>query len=712
MKKHPKQAFGIFHDGLVLRMVHLIREGNEVYLQAVDHTDLATYWYKIQDDPAEAAIELNNYEIDAPDEDALEINALESDFTADFQVQPGDRMLNSFDLPRGVIALNVHEENILKDAVGAISKKEINHFIKSKISPQQQRYKDYQSAIVSIGETKQHWLHHGPNLLLDMLQSHARINRRRLFFQLADANDIALTDYFRHCYEHDLGGHVMLVYLGQEYRKAFVFEQGQWQHTLKLQIAQSVPDEEIITSKLALAIDSAGTTEPERIILCGDMASTSLVEYMLGQFATVKVELLDFADIIISQTTEVVEDNSSLSKYALPIALAYKALFLQDNGFSHCNFLPSKIIEGQKQFKIAWHGILILILIFLTAISTTNLYLGRQQRLQNETHLGYELLQKLKEQQVEADRINQIISEIELMDKNLEAMGSILDGKNYWTQLLDSINTNFRAHPTSWLSNLKQEKDLLYLNGITSKRDNVIAIADALPQSKIQKVAHSKIRNHDVWNFEIVFAAPKLDWMAEVEQEMRSNLATITEQCSEAAQRRKSVVPAQSVSRAKPASSAAAEKVKIQKLHLAPLDASVCPMGTAEMLGLDTEVTMHYQSFMKAIQLGNMWEYRKQGYRFLSLYAAHPLAPIVRWWTAYRLYQDKEYALATQFLEDNLGASSEHHHVSLFLQARIYLAQGDRKYIELYQNLERELRGTALQKQVQADLAVIAKGGK
>jgi hypothetical protein len=185
-------------------------------------------------------------------------------------------------------------------------------------------------------------------------------------------------------------------------------------------------------------------------------------------------------------------------------------------------------------------------------------------------------------------------------------------------------------------------------------------------------------------------------------------------QAEPSAAERKSVVPPEAVKLSKQSvqvSSPEPQSPKPQKLHLAPIDSTLAPAATPELLAIDAQVSEQYQRFMEAINLGNMWEYRKQGYRFLSLHAAHPLSPIVRWWMSYRLYLDREYNLAQEFLNDKLTGSSDLHSISLLVQARLYLAKGDRRYIDLYQSLEQEVQGTTLQKQVQADLAAIAKGG-
>lgn len=294
MRKHPKQAFGIFHDGLVVRMVHLVHENGEVYLQAADHTDLDKYWYKILDDPAVAPVDAKTHEEHAPNKGDIEIDEFDTDYVTNYQLQPSERMLGAFDLAHGVIALNVYEDNLLKNTMDVTDRKDMEKFIKTKVPLKQLKSGDYQSSIVHIAEHKQQWVHSGTNRLYDLLRDFGRTNHLHLFYQLADANDIVLTDYFRACYQDDMASNALLVYLGQEYRKAFVFQDGIWKDTLTLQISQTIPDEETISSKLSLALDNAQLAEPERIVICGDLSSRELMEYLGSQFVGATVEQFSF----------------------------------------------------------------------------------------------------------------------------------------------------------------------------------------------------------------------------------------------------------------------------------------------------------------------------------------------------------------------------------------------------------------------------------
>ena len=55
MKKQPKEAFGIYLDGNILRIVHLRKDGAEFYLMGSDSIELENDWYKSDQAKANSA---------------------------------------------------------------------------------------------------------------------------------------------------------------------------------------------------------------------------------------------------------------------------------------------------------------------------------------------------------------------------------------------------------------------------------------------------------------------------------------------------------------------------------------------------------------------------------------------------------------------------------------------------------------------------------
>lgn len=717
MKKHAKRAFGIFHDGLMVRMVELYREGTQVYLQSLDQTELDRYWYKINEDPAVSVVDAKTKEDLSPLKNDMQIDDFDSDYVTNYQLQPSDRMLASFNLAHGVIALNVYDENIVKDSMGAVTKKEMSLFVKSKVSPKFFKSGEWQSAIVNIGGQQQHWLHQGTNRLFELLQDHQRQNRFNFYFQLADANDIVLTDYFKLTYADRLEKETLLVYLGQEYRKAFVFREGKWVDTLKLQITQDNPELEVISSKLSLAIDSAQLNEPTAIIFCGDLVNTELILHIRSQFLNAQIDAIVFSNLIVATEDADSFDLRRLSQFTIPIALAYKALFADDHQhFTNSNFLPSGVIEGQKEFKVAWHGLIVLIMIFGVTLWGTFATLKANQSYRQGKIIKRELDATLTQKKLEATEIQKIRQDLENQEKNITIMKTLLEGKNPWTEILTAGNRIFAGQPVSWLIDLKRDKAAFVINGVTTRRANVISFADTFTNSQIRKVVAGKIRGKTIWTFEISADLPKIDWIGEIEQDIEALRAMKQNYGIEPTEAKpiktnKNDANTRVVPLSPRRSSTAVKTDKRGRVILPPLQQAFCPIPREQLMAGDGADVQDYHAFVLSVNKGNIWEYRDLGVKYLSKYPQSELSSAVRWWLAYRLYLDKDNALATSYLDPMTRSSDRYTPYVILLQARIDYANGKPGYAGFYDQLQYDYSGHQVMEQAKLDLALITAGG-
>ncbi|HRY84065.1 MAG TPA: hypothetical protein P5533_05480, partial [Candidatus Cloacimonadota bacterium] len=528
----------------------------------------------------------------------------------------------------------------------------------------------------------------GINALLEMVRDYQRKSRLALYYQLADANDIALTDYF-HQLVSGVEKRMLLVYLGEDYRKAFVFENGNWKDTLPLQITQKKPDIEVIASKLSLALDSSGHDYPEAIVICGDLVSQEGLEYLRGQFDNTELSFLGFPYFIVNDAKPELMDQAYLSRFALPIALAFKALHPDDVFFTPSNFLPANIVEGQKVFKIAWHGFLVLALVFLFTIFFTFRLLQANKAYIDAKKQDRELTQTLAQRRIEAKEIQEIRGKLELHQKSIEAMRTVLDKKNPWSYLLDIINRKMASNPTSWLSNLRLDKDKLILTGSTTNRANVIQFAQMLPNAQIKKVTASKIRQYTVWLFEIASDLPEVDWMGKIEEDLE-RLMALKESYGEAS-----------------APGGTLQKDKLTGLAAIPETLLLNP--PAQLLSGKDAATTAYNAFIASTKTTNIWTYRELGQGFLQKHTSHALAPYVRWRMAYRMYLDKDYDFALKFVGPLLNVEDEKYGHAVLLAARIYYAKGDPKYKEYYSIMRNDYARHALAAVVAEDMKIVGK---
>ncbi len=714
--KHPKQAFGIHEDGIAVKFAHLVNVGNVIYLQALERVELDAPLYRRPDEKVDFETESNPWDSEAQTDEEVKLDEFNPEFGTGYQIQPCDQLLSSYDLKQGVIALNVNSDNLIIKQDGTLpNKKAVRQFIKGSISAEDYKKGNWELSTVKVNGRPQLWVHHGTNQLLEILIEYHKKMKVSMFFQLADANDIALTDFFRLNLDKD-SERIVLVHIGLEYRRIFVFENGNWVDTHALQISQPNPNPEIIYSKLSLVLDEAQLGSIRKIVFCGDLASQEVVDFAQSQYEEVAVELFRFSQVVISEDKSTIWDLHFLAQYVLPIALAYKALYIENKNFTPSNFLPFSILEGQKVFKIAWHGFIVLGFLFvLTSLGTYRILIANLELIQSNRTLkqkGEELLLK-KEEAKEIDRINE---EIASQQQGLVVIRSLLEGKNPWSELLSRLITELNAHPMTWLTNLRKEGNGIFVSGVTSRQANVVSLANVLPMSRINKVVHTLIRDRNFWSFEIVSQLPEVDWIGLMESEIADLVKPKTpdEQPAPQSEPPKTVAPAKpAVSLAPAPKPKQTEPVKMAR----PINFGIRPIDEIYLLRASDEMVESrnrpdvraYWQFIDAVRKGNMWAYQDYGAAFLQEYPESPLQPIVRWRLAYRYYVDRELDLSWQYVSPMLQQKNSFSPHTLLLAGRIELARKNAKYSEYYNALRKDHPAHPLIELINKDLTELNK---
>ena len=59
------------------------------------------------------------------------------------------------------------------------------------------------------------------------------------------------------------------------------------------------------------------------------------------------------------------EQQETMSEFAVPIGAAMQVLDPRSPAIYHVNLLPASVREGQRVFKLAWHGYALLLALFL-----------------------------------------------------------------------------------------------------------------------------------------------------------------------------------------------------------------------------------------------------------------------------------------------------------------------------------------------------------
>lgn len=765
MKKYPQQSFGILEDGQVIKLAHLERDGYNAYLVGLKKVELDKPLYVSPE-------QLSEFEQAHPEEGSLNMDEFSSEYVTGLKLAPWDRIFAEARIERGVIAVNVNDGNLMRTVRIPESRSAEKVFARGNLTPQIYKSGQWQTSRFELGGTSQFLLHKGANQLLELLKSFAKRNGKSLHFQLADANDIALSDFYRVNNLGDDQRH-LLICLGSDYRKAFLFDNHQLVDIYPLNITQDFPEAELIYSRVSFALDSAQQADPDKIVICGELASNDLVNYFNSRDSG-RASLLEFPNISVQNDEGEPYTPVLMAQFALPIALAHKALFPDEERYTPSNFLTRKDLEAQQTFHIAWHGYLVLALIFAVALLGTIALLGLRADLNKKREEKKMLEYEEQMLRVQTAEIAKMRGEMEQFRRNLDSIGSILAGKNPWSEVLETLNRIFQARPVSWMTNLRKNGERLQISGVTTKRDNVIDIALTLPQSRIQKVTNGEIRDIKVWMFEITSDFPDVDWVGQIEAETAEFLARQrSEQKAAEAQRlaeeeaarlaaekraaeekakaeelatqerdaAEKAAEAKRLAEEKAARLAAEEKAAEEKaaaekarqeelkaaddaippakpeaeasageIRLAPIEKQYMPRLTEWHLKAKSEEKAAYNEFVRAVNSGDFEEFKALGYDFLEKYPHSRLEPLLRWHLANKLYIYGDYVKARYILDPLVHYVDYHYPYALLLAARLDYATKYKRYERLYQLIQEEYDGHAIGGQVAQDLAAIGGG--
>jgi Tfp pilus assembly protein PilN len=768
MKKHPKQAFGIHEDGQVIKLAHLERDGYQVYLVNLDQVELDKPLYVSPE-------QLSEFEKAHPEKEEVDLDEFSSEYVTGFKLAPWDRIFSSARLERGVIAVNANEENLVRTTGIPESKAAEKTFARGSLTPQVFKRGQWQTSRFEMGGASHLMLHKGANQLLELLKTYAKKNRKSLHFQLADANDIALSDFYRVNNLADNQRH-LLVCLGREYRKALLFENQQLVDIYPLNITQDFPEAELIYSRVSFALDNAQQNEPDKIVICGELASEELVNYFNSRDSG-RASLLGFPSLSAQKDNGEAYNPVFMAQFALPIALAHKALFPDEERYTPSNFLTRKDLEAQQTFRVAWHGYLALVLIFAVALLGTIAFLGLRADLNKQTELKRRLDYEEQMLRVQTAEIARMREEMEQFRRNMDSIGSILEGRNPWSEVLETLNRIFQARPVSWLTNLRKNGEQLLISGVTTNRNNVIDIALTLPNSRIQKVSNSEIRDTKVWMFEISSDFPDVDWVGMIEadtaeflarqrkeqeaveaerlaEEEASRLAaeekaaaekTKEEEARIAAEEKKAAEKARAdelaaQKRAAEEKATAEKKAKEEEARIAAekkagdkkaAEQAVAPKAeSAASRKLPSIAKQHmpqvtdwhlkahreeidaYNAFVRAVNEGKAEKFKDLGYKFLENHATSRLAPLLRWHFANKLYVYGDYVKAKYVLDPLVRQVDYHYPYALLLAARLDYATKYSRYEKLYQLMRNEYAEHTIGGQVAKDLEIIGGGAQ
>ena len=538
-------AFGIYKDGLKIKIAQLALSNGIVSVQSLEETTLSSPLFRQEieaKDDAFIPVEQKEDDLKIPelsemeDEDFSlpELSEFDEGDSFDDDVKddllPGLRdlqnFLQQFPLERGKISFNANEEQIsyfqFDSSYG--TKNLHKRLLEELLSKEEIKSQNYSfDFILNPDKSGIAFVHTGKFRIFHALRDvNLILSKERYFYSHIDTNEISLINLVNHNYTFTDDDYILVLYIGFDYKMGIVLKNNILIKIFPIIIPDSdeVTMRETIYSKVLLEQDISDIPITKNIILAGDNTSDEDLEYFRSAAQEGdNISRIDLGMLAVQEGMEEIITPEKIARYAIPIELAWKTLLPKNKKFSTTNLLPNRVIENQKYFKIAWHGFLVLAAIFYFAFAGTIKNLELKQDIVEYGKKNYRVERELSKNRELIKRLNEIKAKLSELQENLVKVDRITGRKNQWNHILDVFSRSLNKNRLSWISDITSNDKGFTVEGFTTNRRAVIAFSQLFPESRITNVSKNDNQELTIWKFNISSSYPDPKSWKEVKKE-------------------------------------------------------------------------------------------------------------------------------------------------------------------------------------------------
>lgn len=218
---------------------------------------------------------------------------------------------------------------------------------------------------------------------------------------------------------------------------------------------------------------------------------------------------LDNHDVVYFTPNESVivwaeETDIHPSEFAVVLGSSVTTHFQNTKKFYSLSLVPDYILRKQQVFKLAWHGYLILLLLFLTPIVINKLYNDKAKALSDYRNNNAALQNSVNELSWVEEHLDSLMYQYQISSKKLELLNTLSAGSNKWSVILARLNKAIpaiRGH--MWLTELVSTRDGFQASGVSIYRNRPSRLAAQFPEASILYIIPAQIRGKTVYQFKL-----------------------------------------------------------------------------------------------------------------------------------------------------------------------------------------------------------------
>jgi hypothetical protein len=512
MKGPGKTVLGIFVDGLDVKLAHLSIKGKRV---TVHELRSATLVSKLEE---RKSVEVG---VGADGSDAFNIPMTSGEPITEGQSEDNNAvllgLLAQYPTSKYSLTYSIAEPaiyyHLLESDLGLKGKK-----LKEYILGELRNIRSFQPAhdAVDAIKTEEGNLlcvirEDGLSLINSLENIKSFIGRRLPRIPAIDSADISLMNMVR--LNHDLQPNEVsvVVYVGAEFTRLIFMRGNQfYQFAPILGEGYDSPNlQNTVYSRLLLEQDNLGIQRISKIILAGESRRINFKEFLTQQLPDQDVDYLLAPQLDSSPLPP--EQQEAISEYAVAIGAAWKVLQPGSPKVYDINLLPDMVREGQRVFKLAWHGVVLLALLFASAFFFTYSIVQKNKSTNDAQELLERKRSQLAENETLQNSIDGVQEQIGRFQASLALYDTLVPGSEHWSKVFTQMSHGVEDLNSIWLSDFSSTPGgPMTMNGFTVYRTRIPRLATLFENSVLKEVSVQAIREQTVYRYKIEVPAPPM----------------------------------------------------------------------------------------------------------------------------------------------------------------------------------------------------------
>lgn len=346
----------------------------------------------------------------------------------------------------------------------------------------------------------------GTSMLTALEEVKPFLGKRLPKIALIEVADIALMNLARANYGFSADEITTIIYVGVEFTRLIFMKGTEFFHFAPV-LGEGYDSSNIqntVYSRLLLEQDNMGIPRIDKVLLAGESHRISFDQFLKDQLPDVDVQYLRTPQLDSSKLPPDVQEQ--IPEFSIAIATAWKMLDNDHPGFYRVNVLPEHVREGQRTFKLAWHGYLLMALVFFSTFYFTTKYTDINKEIQSKQNTLTQLEEKVVENNKLKDAIAGLNEQIGRYNTALAVYDSLVPGSDRWNRTVAQLSKGIEDLGGTWITDVRSlTNGAMSIQGYSLFRARIPRIAALFDNSTLTKVEVKEIREKSppVYNFTI-----------------------------------------------------------------------------------------------------------------------------------------------------------------------------------------------------------------